>query len=172
MALRLRQAGNVAVVNDGATRPPTLLALPSYLVSHIANIGPRRLLEALAEHNLRLPHFGVLTALSDFGPLAQHELADRLGLNRSHLVGYLDDIEQQGFVQRVRDREDRRRQRVALTPSGRTLQRRLLAVAQRSQAEYLQVLSEPERRTLIALLRRVLVADDAARMGGEEGRRP
>jgi hypothetical protein len=29
---------------------------------------------------------------------------------------------------------------------------------------YLQVLSEPERQTLIALLRRVLVADDKARM--------
>jgi DNA-binding MarR family transcriptional regulator len=100
--------------------------------------------------------------------LAQHELADRLGLNRSHLVGYLDDIEQQGFVQRLRDPEDRRRQRVALTPSGRTLQRRLLAVARRSQAEYLQVLSEPERRTLIALLRRVLVADDVARRGGDK----
>jgi hypothetical protein len=42
-----------------------------------------------------------------------------------------------------------------------------LAVARRSQAEYLQVLSEPERRTLIALLRRVLVADDAARMGAD-----
>jgi hypothetical protein len=38
------------------------------------------------------------------------------------------------------------------------------AVVQRSQAEYLQVLSESERQTLIALLRRVLVADDAARV--------
>lgn len=151
-------------MKDGATRPPTLLTLPSYLVSHVANIGPRRLLEALTELDLRPPHFAVLTALTDLGPLAQHELADRLGLNRSHLVGYLDDVERQGLVQRARDREDRRRQRVALTPSGRTLQRRLLAVAKRSQAEYLKVLSEPERQTLIALLRRVLVADDEARV--------
>lgn len=151
-------------MNAGARRPTTLLNLPSYLVSHIANIGPRRLIGALAERNLRPPHFAVLTALSDLGPLAQHELADCLGLNRSHLVGYLDDIEQHGFVRRVRDPEDRRRQRVALTPSGRTLQRRLLVVAQRSQAEYLQVLSESERQTLIALLRRVLVADDEARL--------
>jgi DNA-binding MarR family transcriptional regulator len=150
-------------VNDAAARPPTLLAMPSYLVGHVAHIGPRRLVAALAEHDLRPPHFAVLTALSDFGPLAQHELADCLGLNRSHLVGYLDDTEQRGLVQRVRDPEDRRRQRVALTPSGRTLQRRLQAVAQRSQAEYFQVLSEPERQTLIALLRRVLVADDTAR---------
>jgi DNA-binding MarR family transcriptional regulator len=156
-------------VNDRAKRPPTLLTLPSYLVSHVAHIGPRRLVDALAEYNLRLPHFAVLTALSDFGPLAQHELADRLGLNRSHLVGYLDDTEQHGLVQRVRDPEDRRRQLVALTPSGRTLQRRLQSVAQRSQAEYFKVLSEPERQTLIGLLRRVLVSDDEARLREDAG---
>lgn len=151
-------------MNDGETRPPTLLALPSYLAGQVARIGRRRLLEALTEHDLRLPHFAVLTALSDFGPLAQHDLADCLGLNRSHLVGYLDDTEQRGLVQRDRDPEDRRRQRVALTPSGRTLLRRLQEVAQRSETESLHVLSESERQTLTALLYRVLLADDEARM--------
>lgn len=66
-------------------------------------------------HDLRLPHFALLTGLAEFGPLAQHDLADRLGLNRSHLVGYLDEVERRGLVARERDPEDRRRQRVALT---------------------------------------------------------
>jgi DNA-binding MarR family transcriptional regulator len=156
------------VVTGGASRPPTLLTLPSYVVGHVAQIGPRRLVKVLARRGLRPPHFAVLTALSDFGPLAQHELADCLGLNRSHLVGYLDDTERQGLVQRVRDPRDRRLQRVALTPSGRTVQHRLLAVARRSQQDYLQVLSASERQTLIALMRRVLVADDAARAREEK----
>jgi DNA-binding MarR family transcriptional regulator len=143
-------------------RPPTLLALPSYLAGHVARIGHRVLVDALAEHDLRLPHFAVLAGLSDFGPLAQHALADRLGLNRSHLVGYLDEVERRGLVHRERDPDDRRRQRVALTPSGQTLVRRLQKVAHRSQDEFLQVLSESERETLVTLLRRVLTADDAA----------
>ncbi|MEV5302135.1 MarR family winged helix-turn-helix transcriptional regulator [Amycolatopsis methanolica] len=117
---------------------------------------------ALAEHDLRLPHFAVLTGLSDFGPLAQHALADRLGLNRSHLVGYLDLLERRGFVRRERDPADRRRQRAALTESGRELVRRLREVAHRSQEESLGVLSTEERRTLVELMRRVVVADDAA----------
>jgi DNA-binding MarR family transcriptional regulator len=150
-------------MDDDNIRPPTLLALPSYLAGHVARIARRLLVEALAKHDLRLPHFAVLTALSDFGPLAQHELADRLGLNRSHLVGYLDDIEQRGLVHRERDPQDRRRQRVALTPPGRTLLRRLQDIAHRSEAECLQVLSEPERRTLTELLGRVVRADDEAR---------
>jgi DNA-binding MarR family transcriptional regulator len=95
----------------------------------------------------------------------QHELAHRLGLNRSHLVGYLDEIEQRGLVERVRDPEDRRRQRVAITASGRTVFRRLKGAATRSERLALDVLSETERETLTALLRRVVVADDEARAG-------
>jgi len=149
-------------MEDREMRPPTLLALPSYLAGHVARIGHRGLVAALAEVDLRLPHFAVLTGLSDFGPLAQHALADRLGLNRSHLVGYLDLLERRGFVRRERDPEDRRRQRVALTADGLALVGRLLDVAHRSQQESLGVLSTSERRTLVELMRRVVVADDAA----------
>lgn len=151
-------------MDDGEIRPPSLLALPSFLAGNVARIGHRLLFEALSEHDLRLAHFAVLSALSDFGPLAQHEIADRLDLNRSHLVRYVDDIEQRGLVRRDRDPDDRRRQRVALTPAGRALLRRLRAFASRSQEEFLQALSEPERETLIELLRRVLRADDEARL--------
>jgi DNA-binding MarR family transcriptional regulator len=152
---------------DDEIRPPTLLGLPSYLAGAAARVGHRLLVEALATHDLRLPHFAVLTALSDFGPLPQHELADRLAINRSHLVGYLDDIEQRGLVQRERDPQDRRRQHVALTPAGRTRLRRLHDVALRSQAEFLRALTEHERQTLITLLRRVLNADDRTRLEPE-----
>jgi DNA-binding MarR family transcriptional regulator len=152
------------VVPEEDIRPPTLLDLPSYLAGSVARIGHGRLVEALAHDDLRLPHFAILTALSDFGPLAQHELADRLNLNRSHLVGYLDHVEQRGLVRRDRDPQDRRRQRVALTRPGQALAARLQVVAQRSQDEFLDVLSDRERQTLRTLLRRVLRADDQRRL--------
>ena len=148
---------------DDEIRPPTLLGLPSYLAGAVARMGHRLLVEALATHELRLPHFAVLTALSDFGPLPQHELADRLAINRSHLVGYLDDIEQRGLVHRERDPQDRRRQHVALTASGRAQLRPLHDVALRSQADFLQALTQTEQQTLISLLRRVLNANDKPR---------
>lgn len=149
---------------DDEIRPPTLLGLPSYIAGAAARVGHLLLVEALAAHELRLPHFSVLTALSDFGSLPQHEIADRLAINRSHLVGYLDDIEQRGLVQRERDPHDRRRQVVSLTPAGRAQLRRLHDVALRSQAEFLQALTEDEQRTLVALLRRVLDANDKTRL--------
>jgi DNA-binding MarR family transcriptional regulator len=153
---------------DDEIRPPTLLELPSYLAGAVARVGHQQLVAALAEHDLRLPHFAVLAALSDFGPTAQHELADRLAINRSHLVGYLDEVEGRGFVHRERDPADRRRQQVALTPLGREQAKRLRTAARRSQDAFLGTLSEAERATLVALLRRVVEAADRTRVGPPE----
>jgi DNA-binding MarR family transcriptional regulator len=146
----------VVVTSPLELRPPTLLALPTYLASHVGYLGRRHLVAALTEHDVRLQHFAVLMALADFGPLAQHELAERLGLNRSHLVGYLDAIEDRGLVARKRDPADRRRQYVALTEAGTTLVADLVPVVERANEELLAPLSADERRMLVELLRRVV----------------
>lgn len=143
-------------------RPPTLLGLSSYLAGHVSRIGHRGLVEALSSHGLRLPHFAVLSALNDFGPLAQHDLSDHLGLNRSHLVGYLDDLEQAGFVSRTRDPADRRRQLVVLQPSGIDLFARLAGLAEESEAAELSMLTASDRRTLARLLKTIVIAHDRA----------
>jgi len=145
-------------------RPASSLALPPYLAGNVARIGYRLLLHALAERDLRLPHAAILAALCDFGPLAQHELVDRLDIQRSHLVGYVDLLERRRLVQRRRDAEDRRRQNVSIAKSGRALWRRSRRVAEHSQAQFLDVLSESERETLLGLLSRVLEAYDQARL--------
>jgi DNA-binding MarR family transcriptional regulator len=147
----------IAVMLD--TAPPALLALPTYLTGHAARVGHRILGEVMAAHDLRLPHFAVLTALAELGPLAQHDLADRLTLNRSHLVGYLDEVESRGLVRRERDPEDRRRQRVALTTAGKSLQRKLMRGAELAQEEFLAPLSHDERARLVSLLTKVLAAE-------------
>jgi len=145
-----------------SVRPPTLLSLPSYLAGHVSRIGNRTLVEELTRHGLRLPHFAVLAGLHDLGPIAQHELADRLGLNRSHLVGYLDHLEQDGYTARSRDADDRRRLFVKLTPSGTRLADELVATAQEVERGQFDSLSTEELATLTRLLRRVLEDDDDA----------
>jgi DNA-binding MarR family transcriptional regulator len=149
---------------DHEMRPPTLLALPIYLAGNVARIGISLLSDALAERDLRVPHFAVLTALSDFGPLAQYELADHLDGNRSHLVGYVDHLEDRGLVRRERDQDDRRRQRVALTPEGQAQLVDLHRAAEQASTQFLRALSDRERKTLTGLLRRVLEAEDHARL--------
>lgn len=141
-------------------RPPTLLGLPSYLAGHVSRIGNRLLVEDLAAHGLRLPHFAVLAGLHDFGPTAQHELADRLGFNRSHLVGYLDHLEDAGYVSRVRDPDDRRRQVVQFSPTGSALTDELIESALASERAQFRSLTDQELRMLTSLLRRVFDSHD------------
>jgi DNA-binding MarR family transcriptional regulator len=148
------------------TRPPTLHGLPSYLAAQVARIANRPLVDELARHDLRLPHFAVLAGVQDLGLVAQHELAARLGFNRSHLVGYLDHLEAAGHVVRERDADDRRRQLVRLTPAGARLTASLVETARTVERAQLDVLSDAEIATLTRLLGRVLDADDDARARG------
>jgi DNA-binding MarR family transcriptional regulator len=149
---------------DAEIRPPTLLAMPSYLVANVARPLHARWLEELAGHGLRPWHYAILAALQDFGPLAQHELADRLDIKRSNLVGYVDELADRGLLMRDRDASDRRRQNVSLTSGGVALLRTLEDLAQRSQPDLLAVLSQSECATLLELLRRVLRSYDEGRL--------
>ncbi|MDW5322424.1 MarR family transcriptional regulator [Plantactinospora sp. KLBMP9567] len=147
-------------------RPPSLLALPSYLASQVSRFGRRHLERVLQEHDLVLEHHAILTALDDFGPLSQQQLADSLDLDKSHLVGRIDHLEGRRLLSRAPDPADRRRHRITLTATGRNLIRRLRPVARESQEDFLRTLSPAERKTLVGLLGRVLAANDAARRAG------
>lgn len=154
-----------------APRPPSLLAQPSYLASQVSKLGRRHLRVVLGEHGLLLAHHAIMSGLEDLGSLSQQQLADSLDLDKSHLVGFIDQLEKRDLLTRSKDPSDRRRNRVTLTPEGRTLVEQLRPVAQRSQQGLLDALSAAEQETLMSLLRRVLDANDAARYTGTEGER-
>jgi MarR family transcriptional regulator, lower aerobic nicotinate degradation pathway regulator len=144
-------------------RPPSLLALPSYLASQLSKFGRRHLEAVLAEHDLTLIHHGVLAALADFGPQSQQQLADSLDFDKSHLVARIDHLQSRGLVTRTQDQADRRRNLIELTPAGHEMVDVLRPVAEESQQGFLQTLSPAEQENLISLLRRALDANDAAR---------
>jgi MarR family transcriptional regulator, lower aerobic nicotinate degradation pathway regulator len=144
-------------------RSPTLLAQPAYLAGQVSKYGRRELEAALGERGLRLIQHAVLIAIDDFGPLSQQQLADSLDFDKSHLVAQIDRLEERDLLKRTRDPSDRRRNRLALTPAGKALVDELEPVERASQDGFLDALSAAEQRTLVALLRRVVDANDAAR---------
>jgi DNA-binding MarR family transcriptional regulator len=99
--------------------PPRGLAeLPSWLVSQVALHAHRLVSEALAGDGVRKHHFTVLMALDEQGASSQAALGRRLGIDRSDLHAGLADPERDGYVARVRDEQDRRRNLVELTVAG------------------------------------------------------
>jgi DNA-binding MarR family transcriptional regulator len=120
---------------------------------------------ALAPLGLRPRHLVALTILRDHGNSTQQALATALQIDRTNLVGLLNDLETDGLIERRRSVEDRRRHLVDLTAAGR---QRLadaecaLAVA---EDEVLGALGPDERETLYRLLQQATgghVADCAA----------
>ena len=136
--------------------PRRLRSLPSWLTSQVALRGDRLVSDALAGAGVRKHHFTVLTALAEAGAVSQADLGRRLWLDRSDLHAVLNDLERAGWVARVRDEADRRRNLVRLTPEGEEELARWDAHVEAAQDALLAPLSPDERRELATLLERVV----------------
>jgi DNA-binding MarR family transcriptional regulator len=84
------------------------------------------------------------------------ELARLLHHNPGALTRLLDKLEQRNYIRRVPDPADRRALRIELTPSGRTLWKRINACGERVAERALENSTEKERLQLQVLLNRVL----------------
>lgn len=107
-------------------------------------------------------HYGVLAGLAELGPVSQQTLANVLGVDRSTMVDFVDELEQRGFVRRGRNPSDRRAYAIELTESGTNVQREAAELLEGCERHYLDPLTAAERRLLLDLLGR-LVARDALR---------
>jgi DNA-binding MarR family transcriptional regulator len=110
----------------------------------------------LDEFGLRPRHHIALTLLRDLGETGQADLAAALRIDRTNLVGLLNELEERGLIERRRSPQDRRRHTVTLTAKGR----RQLAKAEFAmlaiESEVLARLDVDERHQLHDLLLRAV----------------
>jgi DNA-binding MarR family transcriptional regulator len=135
--------------------PEELLASTTFLLKLLGYAVKGRTIQAYVETGLHPYHYAILLLLGERACETQGSIADALGYDRGQLVGLLDELEQQGLVERRRDPKDRRRHVVRLTSEGKGMLRRLRAVADQIEDEFLDPLSDQERTNLHALLLRL-----------------
>jgi DNA-binding MarR family transcriptional regulator len=133
---------------------PIGAARSTVLITRLARAMRRQFEQAVAPLGLRSRHLVALTHLSDHGPSPQQTLIEALGLDASNLVALLNELEDAELIVRRRDRADRRRGIIELSPEGE----RMLALVDRAleavDDEILVALSTDERATLNELLAR------------------
>ena len=124
----------------------------SALLAHLGRRMQSGVESALDGLGLRVRHLVALTVLRDHGDLGQQALAVSLQVDRTNLVGLLNELEGAGLVERRRSPEDRRRHDVALTDKGARRLAEAEAALAAAEDEVLSALDADQRRTLYALL--------------------
>jgi DNA-binding MarR family transcriptional regulator len=140
--------------------PPVVGRLPEELVASslflLKRLGFAAKQKALAEYEqagLGPYHHAILVLLDESGVReTQGSIADALGYDRGTLVGLLDELEEQGLVERKRDPADRRRHLVRLTGDGKRTLARLRALSKRLEDDFLAPLDAEQREALHELL--------------------
>lgn len=119
----------------------------------------------MASGPVNVRELSVLLLLDGREPESQQQAANRLGVDRTTMVGLLDGLEGKGLLARLPDPVDRRRNVVALTDAGRTALREARAASDRAERELLADLSPAESRRLRDMLSRIV--DSAASPRGD-----
>ena len=138
-----------------ANLPKELVESTVFLLKRLGFAAKDRSLAAYEDLGLHPYHHAVLLVLDEGSRETQGSIADALGYDRGQLVGLLDELQEQGLVERQRDPTDRRRHLVRMTPDGTKTLRRMRAIARRNEDEFLDPLSEEERAQLHTLLFRL-----------------
>lgn len=126
-----------------------------WLLGRAALDAQRFTADRLAEVGMRRGFYGVLASLAEAGPSSQADIGRRLGVDRSDMVAILNDLEGEGYVTREPDPTDRRRNSVVITRSGKSVLARFDRAIADAEKAFLSTLDTRERKTFVALLRRI-----------------
>ncbi|MEA2214167.1 MAG: hypothetical protein QOF83_4115 [Solirubrobacteraceae bacterium] len=136
---------SLPVVNQPTHRTAALL-------DYLARRMRLRAESALAPLGLRSRHLVALTVLREGGGSTQQALSTTLQIDRTNLVGLLNELEADRLIERRRSSEDRRRHIVEITPGGVELLAKVEAALTAVEDEVLGGLDDEQRETLYSLL--------------------
>lgn len=126
-------------------------------IRRLATYLEKRTDRALAPLGLTLWQLEVLAALQPAEDgLLVHQLLPAALLSPAAMTHRLDRLQSAGWIERIPSPSDRRATRIRLTPAGRQLTRRALAVHSAQSASSLAPLSPAQARELLQSLRTLL----------------
>jgi DNA-binding MarR family transcriptional regulator len=135
--------------------PAELVSSALFLLKKLGMAAKEQSFEAYEEAGLHPYHHAILAVLDEGSRETQGAIAEALDYDKGQLVGFLDELEGDGLIERKRDTVDRRRQAVTITPAGRKTLEQLRKLSQQMEDDFLTPLNASERKQLHELLLRV-----------------
>jgi DNA-binding MarR family transcriptional regulator len=140
------------------TSEPTLRleAFLPYRLAVLANAVSRAIAQRYeAEFGLSIPEWRVMALLGAEPGLTASEVAEATPMDKVAVSRAVRSLVAAGRVRATADRDDARRQRLALTPAGMAIYRRIVPVARALEARFLAGLDTRERAALDDLVTRL-----------------
>ncbi|MFB1295360.1 MarR family winged helix-turn-helix transcriptional regulator [Mycobacterium sp. pW049] len=109
----------------------------------------------LARHGVSMWGYAVLSTLDRGAFRTQAALADAINADKTRIIRTLDELQDDGYIERYPDPDDRRVRLLAITDQGRTVKDAIQAEIQRGEERWLGELSPEERKVFLRALRRL-----------------
>lgn len=93
-----------------------------------------------------------LDVVDRFGEITAGQLAEEVGLTTGAATAMVDRLERAGLLERTRDRADRRKVLIRLTPEAKEIGQEVYGEMARASAPYIASLSDGDLLTLISFL--------------------
>ncbi len=106
----------------------------------------------LAPQGLKTRHYQTLSVLRHKGPWAQHQVAEKLRIDRATMVAVINELERRDLVQRERDPVDKRHYNIWVTPLGLSWIAQAEKLITEAEDELFGPLSARQRKTLLELM--------------------
>lgn len=111
--------------------------------------------ENIRSFGLTTPQFGALECLGHLGPMPIGELCKRQLVSGGNMTVVIDNLEKEGFVERIHSKEDRRTILVQLTAKGQKLFNEIFAEHAQYVARVASVLTAKEQNELGRLAKKL-----------------
>ena len=119
-----------------------------------------------AQHHVTGPQLMCLMAVVENGSITSTDVAGRVHLDPSTLVGVLDRLEKKGLIRRERSHEDRREIHLTATEAGRKLAARTPYPMQHALGEKLKSISASEHEQIARCMERLVSLIGADKLDG------
>lgn len=135
--------------------PPSMADRVPFLLFRAAQTSLALANQMLAGIGLCARQAGILTMVTELGPMTQTGLGQALRVDRTTMVALLDDLETKGYVQRQRHPGDRRAFLIQPTHAGRAVKAQAVRILDQQQDLFLAGLTRAERKQLATLLKQL-----------------
>jgi DNA-binding MarR family transcriptional regulator len=128
---------------------------PSYILAKISRKIEISFQNVLNEYPLTLSHYGILLTIYNNENISQTGLGKILEVDRATMVYLLDFLEEENYLKRVKNPNDRRSFQLVLTSKGKSILKPLWKIRTKIEQKTFENLNKKEKKIINRICRQI-----------------